>query len=240
MNKTEVSLTFNYISGVEFISDIDELFLPNEISQNVKGTIYEEINCKMDKFRINRGNLIFIFLGILLMFVGGFFAIYIFPFNFILLALGIFSFTIYPIYVCKKRNQQRKMIKYMIDLVDCRSFGIIRVEPCYLNCNANYSRRRRRKNILTNLIVRVIESKLIYYTQHRVNNHPVPYNFQNSHYPQNLNDPLIHPHEPNLNNNMNHRPHYPQHFEQPNQNYQPQFNFNKNIPPQYPKNNRYS
>ena len=225
MNKTQISIQFDQMTGIRHIGDFDELCVPRGISEAAKNTVVNELNFKMHKYRISKGMLCFIPIGFILFVIGGFTAMWIFPINFIFTFLGILCIFMYPIYVCKKRANQSKMLKYVADLVECRTHGIIRIE---YNYDFNFYQNRRRvgtRRVLRSMTAKVIESKLVFYNQNNVNNYNNINGVRNPHqnpmYPQGYNEPLIPQY--NINNNN-------QHYPQP-----PPQNPQQNPPPQYPQ-----
>ena len=147
------------------------------------------------------------------------------PYNYILYPCGFILILIYPVYLCAKRKKQREMIKYVVDLVHCRTFGIIRVECIYGIQGFHAGRRigRNRRRGLQQLIVRIMHGQLHQYNMRQVNrpfngNVGNNYDFQNG-----LNEPF-------MNNHYNGRRDGNQgHYDIGNNQM-----YNRNNPPQYP------
>ena len=78
-------------------------------------------------------------LGMIIFFAGGVSSIEIFPFSLIIIFFGMFLFMSFPFYVCYKKSNQEKMIIKLINLIESRTHGIIRLETHYsLNIIVKY------------------------------------------------------------------------------------------------------
>jgi hypothetical protein len=228
MNRNQITLQFNDLYGVQHLDDINELPIPPEISQATKDTIITELNMKMDEYRISKACCITIPLGMACFFISYFINYYAYPFNIILYMVGFGLIFSYPVYLGCKRRKQRTMIKYVVDLVHCRTFGVLRLECIYGLQRYNTGRPRRG---LQQFVVRVMHAKLNQYNVNQMNN-PFNRNFgqrngfmgQNNGVLGQVQEPLI--------------PHYPQQEFQNNQQNGYHGNnapyVNRNNPPQYP------
>ena len=170
-NQGCVIMEFDSDTGIRHLNDMDELFIPNEILGTAKKTLLEEINMKMHIYKVNRNHLWLFALGIVFFILGGVTVIFIFPFNFIFTVLGIIFFISPPIYFYKKAAQQKKILRYASDLVECRTHGIIRIQYNYGISLIVGRRSVRNRKTLTSVSARIIPSKLALYNNRNQNNY---------------------------------------------------------------------
>lgn len=230
-----IRIEFDKDTGIRHLNDFDDLCVPPQLSHAAKDTVITELNLKMHKYRPNKCKLLLIPLGVILFVLGGASAAWIFPYNFALLVLGFVIFVSIPISAICHRNRQRTMLKYVADLVECRTQGVIRIEFEYtLNIRFGYQSARTRR-VPTFMVARVMQSKLLHYNAHNPNNYNnlngVRDPYGNPGYPNGLNEPLVQ-------NQMNYQGHYPPAPQYINQNQVRRDNYN--LLPQYPRHQGYN
>ena len=184
--KTIISLPFDYDNGVNHLDDLDELAAPFEIISAAKNTLHNEINKKIDEFRVNNWMMCMIPLGMIVFIGGGVSSMFIFPFSMIIVVFGMFLFMCFPIYLCCKKAKQKSMITKLANMIDSRTRGIIRMETHFgfvynsgydTNYNDGFSRNRiATQHYLTRLDFRIIQQRLNLYNALNAGN---PNNFMN-------------------------------------------------------------
>jgi hypothetical protein len=139
--KDYVTLKFDFQNGCMHYEDIDQICgVSQETKEIAKKVIKNEINKKINEFRVSPWLFCLIPIGMITFMVGGILATVIFPYNFILVVIGFLTFGSFGFVMAYKNSQISKRYPKLSQIMSKKTKGELRLEPVF---NLFYTGRRR-------------------------------------------------------------------------------------------------